>query len=141
MARCLWIREHFIHSDFEGPATLRSDAVPSLFTTYSRSLMDQHNPNAAKRFRPDTANICPKQSTPMMHNRRTTAPCRTSQSYSKDDEDQNSVILSSPTRESFEETMTHIVTDAKQVFDIDLNMNCSDEQLSEAQVSLCCQGS
>ena len=97
--------------------------------------MDQQNPNAAKRFRPDTTNIRPKQSTPMMHNRRTTAPYRASQSYSKDDEDQNSVILSSPARESFEETMTHIVTDTKQVFDIDLSMNCSDEQLSEAQVS------
>jgi hypothetical protein len=128
-------REHFTQNDFEGPATLRSDAVPSLFTTYSRSLMDQHNPNAAKRFRPDTANIRPKQSTPMMQNRRPPAPYRTSQVYSKEDEDQNSVILSSPARDNFEETITHIVTDIKQVYDIDLSMNCSDEQLSEAQVS------
>jgi hypothetical protein len=127
-------RAHSIQNDFEGPVTLRSDAVTSLFTTYSRALMDQHNRNAAKRFRPETSNIHLKKATPMMQNRRTPAPYRTSQSYSKEDEDQNSVILSSPTPENFEETITHIVTDTKQVYDIDLSMNCSDEQLSEAQI-------
>ena len=71
----------------------------------------------------------------MMQNRRTSSPYRTSQFYSKEDEDQNSVILSSPTQETFEETPTHIVTDTKQVLDIDLSMNCSDEQLSDAQMS------
>ena len=58
-------REHFIPSDFEGPATLRSDAVPSLYTTYS--------PNSTKRFRPDMTNIRPKQSTPTIQNCRTSA--------------------------------------------------------------------
>jgi hypothetical protein len=89
--------------------------------------MDLRNPNAAKRFRPDTSDIRLKKAAPMMENGRTPAPYRTSKSYSKEDEDQNSVILSSPTRENFEETITHTVTDTKQVYDIDLSMNCSDE--------------
>ena len=71
----------------------------------------------------------------MIQNRRTPAPYRPNQSYAKDDEDQNSVVLSSPTRENFEETMSYMVTDTKQVYDIDLSMSCSDEQLSEAQIS------
>ena len=51
-----------------------------------------------------------------MQNRRASAPYRTSQSHGKEDEDQNSVILTSPSRENFEETRTHIVTDTKQMF-------------------------
>ena len=47
------------------------------------------------------------------------------------------MILSSPTRENFDESMTQIVTDTKQLLDIDLSMNCSDEQLSDAQMSHC----
>jgi hypothetical protein len=88
--------------------------------------MDQHNPNAAKHFRPDTASIRPKQSTPMMQNRRTSAKMKTRiQSFCRHLHER---------RENFEETMTHITTDTKQVYDIDLSMNCSEEQLSEDQI-------
>ena len=174
-------REHFTQNDFEGPTTLRPDAVPSLFTTFSRSLMNKQNvndPNAssssssltptpsAKRFRPDMASIRAKQSTPVtntVNNKRGSLPYRssnnssnnnntnnnTNQSYQRqhlsslanhhynNEQQQQQMLSPSPTRESFDESNKQTTHDTKLVTDIELNMNCMDEQLSDVQLSHC----
>jgi hypothetical protein len=130
-------REHFTPTDFEGPATLRADAVPSLFSTYSRSLMDKQNASPTKRFRSDMANIRAKQTAATINNnKRTQLPYRNSNYYPKQQQ-QDQILSPSPTRESLEENIKQIINDTKQITDIDLNMNCFDEQLSDAQIAHC----
>jgi len=148
-------REHFTQNDFEGPTTLRPDAVPSLFTTYSRSLMDKQNFNdtnssSPKRFRPDMASIRAKQTTPINNNnnnninnnKRPQIPYRNNNQYQRqyqqDQQQQQQQILSpSPTRENFDDSMKQLVNEMKQTSDMELNMNCVDEILSEAQLEHC----
>jgi hypothetical protein len=123
-------REHFTPTDFEGPAILRSDAIPSLFTTHSRSLMDKQNPSPSKRFRSDLVNMRSKQMPNNNNNkqRTTQVPYRTS---NNNYQQQNQVLSTSPIHESFDENSKQIISD------IDLNMNCSDEQLSDVQIAHC----
>lgn len=128
-------REHFTSDDFEGPTTLRADAVPSLFTTHSRALMDKQNSSPNKRFRSDLNNIHAKQT--MTNNnkpqqqqqqRAPQLPYRNSNLYQRQ---QEPVLPSSPTQENFDEN------NKQMHYDIDLNMNCSDEQLSDSQMAHC----
>ncbi|CAF3384500.1 unnamed protein product [Rotaria sp. Silwood1] len=143
-------REHFTQNDFEGPTTLRPDAVPSLFTTYSRSLMDKLNLNdsnlSAKRFRSDMASIRAKQTTPVnnnnnnnnnnnLNNKRMQIPYRNNSKQYHHHEQQT--LSPSPIRENFDDTMKQLLNETKQTIDIELNMNCMEEQLSEVQLAHC----
>jgi hypothetical protein len=126
-------REHFTSNDFEGPTTLRLDAVPSLFTTHSRSLMDKQNSSPNKRFRSDLTNVRAKQTITnnkqqQQQQRTTQLPYRNSNHYQRQ---QESMPASSPIQENFEENNKQII------YDIDLNMNCFDEQLSDCQMKHC----
>ena len=92
--------------------------------------MDKQNPSPTKRFRSDLANIRSKQiSTTTTNNnnkqRTTQVPYRNSNNYQQ----QNQVLSSSPIQENFEESNKQIISD------IDLNMNCVDEQLSDVQMA------
>lgn len=124
-------REHFTSDDFEGPATLRADAVPSLFTTHSRSLMEKQNSSPNKRFRPDSNNIRPKSTMPnkqQQQQRQIQLPYRTTNIYQRS---QESTLSSPPMEENFDET-------SKQtLIDLDLILNCFEEQLSESQMAHC----
>ena len=122
-------REHFTPNDFEGPAILRPDAVPSLFTTHSRLLMDKQSPSPNKRFRSDLANIRTKAITANNNNnqRTTQMPQRNNNYYQRQ---QDQILLSPPVHENFDEN-------SKQISDIDLNMNCFEEQLSDSQTAHC----
>ena len=150
-------REHFTQNDFEGPTTLRPDAVPSLFTTYSRSLIDKQNLNdpnssAAKRFRSDMASIRAKQTTPInnMNNKRAQIPYRNNNNNNNNnqyqrqfhpqqnhEQQQQQILSPSPTRESLEETLKQMINETKQLTDMELNMNCMEEQLTETQLAHC----
>ncbi|CAF1332249.1 unnamed protein product [Adineta steineri] len=145
-------REHFTVKDFEGPAILRPDAVPSLFTTHSRSLMDKQNSSQTKRFRSDMTNNRAKQTSISNNNNNNSnnnnMKQRTSQlSYrnnnnnnyqrQQDQQQQNSTILSSPIDEMYDDNMKQMMNDTKQIIDIDLNMNCSDDHLSDVQLAHC----
>ncbi|CAF3954181.1 unnamed protein product [Rotaria magnacalcarata] len=158
-------REHFTQNDFEGPTTLRPDALPSLFTTYSRSLMDKNNLNdsnsPAKRFRSDMASIRAKQTAPMTNsssnnnnnnnntttinnntnNKRMQTPYRNNNNNNNNNNKQYSheqqTLSPSPTRENFDENIKQILNDSKQSVDMELNMNCMEEQLTEAQLVHC----
>lgn len=125
-------REHFTPNDFDGPASLRYDAVPSLFTPYSRQLMNKQNPSSNKRFRPDPAAFRAQQMT-----KRNSTTFRNSSTLNRtDDEEQHSVISLSPMPDNPDETVQSVFNDnVKSNFDMDLMMNCSEEQLSEAQLS------
>ncbi len=125
-------REHFTSNDFEGPTTLRPDAVPSLFTTHSRSLMDKQNSSPTKRFRSDLTNNRAKQTIPNNNNKQRTSQLsyRNSNNYQRQQENQI-VSSSSPIQENSEENNKQII------YDMDLNMNCFEEQLSESQISHC----
>lgn len=136
-------REHFTPLDFEGPAVLRPDAVPSLFTTHSRSLMDKHSPSPSKRFRLDMPNNRAKQSpmTNSMKPRATPLAYRNtnnSNAYQQRQHEQSGVtVLASPTGENYDESAKQALNESKQAPDMDLHMNCSDEQLSEVQLTHC----
>ena len=158
-------REHFTSNDFDGTTTLRVDAVPSLFTTHSRSLMGKQDPNgsssssinstpAAKRFRSDMASIRAKQTAPMtnpMNNKRNSIPYRTPnnnpsyqraqlgsnhhQLYQNNNDQQLQILSPSPQHESFDENSKLINPDVKQTNDIELTMNCLEEPLTDAQLN------
>ena len=129
-------REHFTSDDFEGPTTLRPDAIPSLFTTHSRSLMDKQNSSPSKRFRSDLNNLRPKstmtnnkqqqQQQQQQQQRMTQSSYRNLNVYQRS---QESLLSSPPVEENFDEN-------AKQASsEMDLLMNCYDEQLSESQMA------
>ena len=164
-------RDHFTHNDFEGPTTLRPDAVPSLFTTHSRTLMNKQNTNdpsasstptsSAKRFRPDMASIRAKQTTPMnstsINNKRAPVPYRTNinnnnlyqrqhmassssvhhpyNNEQQQQQQQQQYRVPSPPNDSIDDNAKHLMNEAKQSIDIDLNMNCMEDGLSEVQVA------
>lgn len=131
-------REHFTSKDFDGPATLRYDAVPSLFTTYSRQMMNKQNPSGSnKRFRPDPAALRAQQAAAFNAKQRSSFPYRNSQTFVRnDDEEQNSVVSLSPMTEQIDESLTSMFAEnSKPTNDIDLLMNCGEDQLSEAQLS------
>jgi hypothetical protein len=112
----------------------------------------------AKRFRSDMASIRAKQTTPMtnsMNNKRNSLPYRptnTNQSYQRanlastnhqiynnndqqQQQQQVQILSPSPQHESFDENFKLINSDVKQTNEIELNMNCLEEQLSEAQLN------
>ena len=142
-------REHFTSDDFEGPTTLRPDAVPSLFTTYSRSLIEKQNFNetnssSPKRFRQDMASIRAKQipavnnTMNLGNNKRAQLPYRTNQQYQRQyPHEQIQTLSPSPSREMLDENIKQLNNDNKQTLDIDLNMNCADDGLSEVQLAHC----
>ncbi|CAF2778923.1 unnamed protein product [Rotaria sp. Silwood2] len=141
-------REHFTPNDFEGPTTLRPNAVPSLFTTHSRSLMDKQNSSPSKRFRSDMANIRTKQTTANINynkQRTTQLSYRNNNNnnnnnitnYQKQQEQSNQILSLSPTSENFDDSIKEINNDTKQINDIDLNMFCFEEQLSDNQLAHC----
>ena len=140
-------REHFTPSDFEGPATLRSDAVPSLFTSYSRSLIDKRNSNemnslspSMKRFRSDMARIRAKQTTPI-NTKYSQMSYRNTNNRQHQYEQQQQQMIHSPSPsirgENFDENNRYTINESKQLSDVDLNMNCMDEPLSEVQLKHC----
>lgn len=139
-------REHFTQNDFEGPTTLRPDAVPSLFTTYSRSLIEKQNFNEAnssspKRFRQDMASIRAKQIPSVNNNgnnKRAQMPYRTNQQYQRQyQQDQIQTLSPSPSREILDENVKQLMNENKQALDMELTMNCVDDGLSEAQLANC----
>jgi hypothetical protein len=129
-------REHFTPDDFEGPATLRYEAVPSQFTNYSRSLMDKQNPTSAKRFRSDmNMNSHVRSSSSIVPNKRTSMNYRQCQTYGKQDDEHTPMISLSPTRDINDDNLGQLQADIKSSNDIDLTMNCFEEQLTEVQMS------
>ena len=126
-------REHFTQNDFEGPTTLRADAAPSLFTTYSRSLMDKQNPTSAKRFRSDAVNARAKPPAMNHQNRRSNIPYRNNNSYARPQNQETMNVSLSPVRDNPDDQTKATMDDAKLANEIDLNMNCFDEQLSDTQ--------
>ncbi|CAF0950763.1 unnamed protein product, partial [Didymodactylos carnosus] len=176
-------REHFTPMDFEGPTTLRLDAVPSQFTPRSCLLMNKQLPeqstirqqsynddansemnhsNNTKRFRSDNvAMIRPKHSTvdtkrlqkaintqPYVNynqarfrsSKNSHFPQITSQyqSFSQQHsqkQDFSPPLSPLPRRESIEESIKQMIRETKQQIDVELNMSCSEEQLSDAQLS------
>lgn len=138
-------REHFTQNDFEGPTTLRPDAVPSLFTTYSRSLIEKQNFNdtnssSPKRFRADMASIRAKQTPAVnnnVNNKRAQIPYRTTNQYQRQYLDQQQTLSPSPIREISDENNKQSINETKQMSDLELNMNCADDGLSDAQLAHC----
>lgn len=164
-------REHFNTNDFDGTTTLRPDAVPSLFSTHSRSLMNKQSINdlnlssssltsvpSSKRMRTDMASIRAKQTTPTnnnsFNNKRGPAAYRsnsTNYSYQRqqinvpthhilnNEQHQSQQQIHSPSsvRDSLDDSFKQNTHDSKQITDIDLNMNCVDEPLSETQMAHC----
>jgi len=98
--------------------------------------MEKQNSSPIKRFRSDLINIRGKQQ--IIPNNNNNKQQRTTQlSYRNNNnnyqrEQQNQIISSSsPIYENFNE-------DNKQInYDIDLNMNCFEEQLSDSQIAHC----
>jgi hypothetical protein len=94
--------------------------------------MEKQNSSPTKRFRSDLINIRGKQQIIPNNNkqqRTTQLSYRNSNNYQR--EQQNQIILSSPIYENFNE-------DNKQInYDMDLNMNCFEEQLSDSQMAHC----
>ncbi|CAF0769283.1 unnamed protein product [Didymodactylos carnosus] len=192
-------REHFTPMDFEGPTTLRLDAVPSQFTAHSRLLMNKQSPqqstirqqsynetvnsdinnhnnnnnsnisnnnnnnnnNNAKRFRSDNiASIRPKQNsadakriqkttntqsyvnynqTRFRSSKNSHFPQITSQyqpfNNSQQKQEFSPPLSPLPRRESIEESIKQMIRETKQQIDVELNMSCSEEQLTDAQLS------
>jgi len=106
--------------------------------------------SSAKRFRSDMASIRAKQTTPInnnnINNKRAQIPYRNNNQYQRqfhhqynhDQQQQQQQILSpSPTRENLEENVKQNINETKQSIDIELNMNCMEEQLSEVQLTNC----
>jgi uncharacterized glyoxalase superfamily metalloenzyme YdcJ len=100
--------------------------------------MDKQNLSSpTKRFRSDLTNIRTKQT--ITNKQRTTQlpSYRNSNNYQKQQEQeqqqqqQNQIISSSPINENFDENNKQIY------FDMDLNMNCFEEQLSDSQLAHC----
>ena len=128
-------REHFTQQDFEGPTTLRPNAVPSLFTIHSRSLMNKQNLNdtnssSVKRFRSD---IRAKQIIPMNNKRLQQLSYRNNIHHYE-----QQFHSPSPINEHFDENIKQIFNETKPtIIDIDLNMNCMEEKLSDIQQTHC----
>lgn len=101
--------------------------------------MDKQNNNSSpnKRFRSDLTNIRSKQSITNMNNKQRTTQLsyRNSNNYQRQqDQQQNQMIVASsspPIQDNFDENNKQIY------FDMDLNMNCIEEQLSESQMAHC----
>jgi phosphoenolpyruvate carboxylase len=96
--------------------------------------MDKQNSSPNKRFRSDLTNVRAKQTITnnkqqqQQQQRTTQLPYRNSNHYQRQ---QESMPASSPIQENFEENNKQII------YDIDLNMNCFDEQLSDCQMKHC----
>ncbi|CAM4747330.1 unnamed protein product [Rotaria magnacalcarata] len=140
-------REHFTPNDFEAPTTLRPNAVPSLFTTHSRSLMDKQNQPPTKRFRSEMTSMRAKQTITNVNNnkQRTTQLSyrnnnnnsnNNNNNFQKQQEQSNQTLSLSPNFENFDDSNKELNIDAKQN-DSDLNMFCFEEQLSEYQMAHC----
>jgi hypothetical protein len=100
--------------------------------------------SSAKRFRSDMASIRAKQTAPMnnnMNNKRAQIPYRNNNQYQRqfhqNHEQQQQTLSPSPTRENLEENLKQMINESKQTADIDLNLNCMDDQLSEVQLAHC----
>ena len=105
-------------------------------------------PTSAKRFRSDMASIRAKQTTPInnnnnnMNNKRAQIPYRNNNQYQRQyhheqQQQQQQNLSSSPTRENLEENLRQLMNETRSTIDMDLNMNCMDEQLTEAQLAHC----
>jgi hypothetical protein len=112
-------------------------------------------PTSAKRFRSDMASIRAKQTTPInnnnnMNNKRAQIPYRNNNQYQRQyhhqhnheqqqqqQQQQQQNISSSPTHENLEDNLRQLMNETRSIADMDLNMNCMDEQLTEAQLAHC----
>ena len=59
------------------------------------------------------------------------------QHHYNNEQQQQQMLSLSPTRESLDESIKQLAHDNKLVIDIELNMNCMDDQLSEVQLGHC----
>jgi hypothetical protein len=108
---------------------------------------------SSKRFRPDMASIRAKQTTTPINNtnninnkRAQIPPYRNNNQYQRQyhhqhnhdqqQQQQQQILSPSPTRENLEENFKQMINESK-TSDIELNMNCIDEQLSEVQLQHC----
>jgi hypothetical protein len=107
-------------------------------------------PTSAKRFRSDMASIRAKQTTPInnnnMNNKRAQIPYRNNNQYQRQFHQQHNheqqqlqqqTLSSSPTQENLEENLRQLINETRQISDMELNMNCMDEQLTDAQLAHC----
>jgi hypothetical protein len=101
------------------------------------------------------ASIRAKQTTPInnnnnLNNKRAQIPYRNNNQYQRQfhhqhnhdqqqqqQQQQQQILSPSPTRENLEESIKQMMNESKQTTDMELNMNCMDEQLSEAQLAHC----
>jgi len=91
--------------------------------------MDKQNSSPTKRFRSDLTNI---RAIPNSNNKqRTTQLSYRNNNYQRQQEQQNQIISSSPIHENFDEN------DKQIIYDMDLNMNCFEEQLTDSQMAHC----
>jgi hypothetical protein len=116
--------------------------------------MDKQNTNGTntsspspKRFRPDMASIRAKQTTPV-NNKRISIPYRNNNNQyqrqlhhqyntEQQQQQQQQTRSPSPTRDNLEDSIKQMINETKQITDMELNMNCSEEQLTEAQLAHC----
>jgi hypothetical protein len=79
----------------------------------------------------------------MNNNKRPQIPYRNNNQYQRQyqqdqqQQQQQQILSPSPIRENFDDNMKQLVNESKQIADIELNMNCIDEILSEAQLEHC----
>jgi hypothetical protein len=92
--------------------------------------MDKQNSSPTKRFRADirAKQTMTNNKQPQQQQRTTQLPYRNSNHYQRQ---QEPIPPSSPIQENFDDNNKQII------YDIDLNMNCVDEQLSDCQMKHC----
>ena len=119
-------REHFTPNDFEGPATLRFDAVPSQFTAQSRALIERNNPSSSfnKRFRGENGS---KPAINVLSNKRQSPTDRSNVDIDLTQSPPSSYLQS-------DESFLRLGNDSKSMNDIELAMICTEEPLSEVQL-------
>lgn len=102
------------------------------------------NSSSPKRFRQDMASIRAKQIPSVNNNnnhgntKRAQIPYRTNQQFQRQyQHDQIQNLSPSPSRDISDENIKQLINDNKQIADIELNMNCVDDGLSEVQLAHC----
>lgn len=72
-----------------------------------------------------------------LNNKRAQLPYRTTNQYQRQYHDQQQTLSPSPIRDISDENSKQIINETKQMSDMELNMNCADDGLSDAQLANC----
>lgn len=102
--------------------------------------MDKQSSSPTKRFRSDMINVRAKQTmSNINYNKQRTTQLsyrntNNMNNYQKQQEQSNQISSLSPAPENYDDNMKEMLSDIKQNNDIDLNMFCFEEQLSDVQL-------